>query len=95
MAFFKLPRQTYRFFTYFYILGILFFSTRPDVGGGVSPLWLQHFKNFLHVPAYAGLTYLLVISFGRVKWWTLLSAFCAAVFYGGANEIVQMSARGK
>lgn len=84
------PRRFWRFFVYLYILGILFFSIQPDLrppdsGNAV----VEQVKNWLHVPAYAGLTFLLLCGLGRLSWRTRLAAFAVAVGYGSLNEWFQ------
>jgi len=86
----RAPRRFWRLAAYFYILGILFFSVRPDLRPpGTGNVVVEQVKNWLHVPAYAGLTFLLLCGLGRVTWRTKMIAFVAAVTYGGLNEIFQ------
>ncbi len=64
--FFYMFKYKYFFLTILYASGIMWSSLQPDYPdpAGISNVWREEFMNFLHVPAYAGLAALLVLTFG-------------------------------
>lgn len=92
----QLSRRSWRLVTYLYALGILFFSLQPDLRPpGSENIMIDQVKNWLHVPAYAGLTFLLLCSFGQVSWQTRIAAFAIATSYGIMNEWFQLFVPGR
>lgn len=86
--------------TFLYMLGIVLSSLIPG-GGGVEkePGFLDIVCNYLHIPAYAGLTFLLFFVVRNFAFQYKISAltqarqmalvFMLAVLYGILNEFVQ------
>ena len=95
MSFSIIAPRSWRLFLYLYLLGILFMSLQPDYPRPGEPGWIPDVKNFLHIPAYFGLTFLLLGTLGRLRWRTRISAFVIAVGYGAVNEIVQAFVPGR
>jgi len=92
----RIDLRLWRLVTIFYALGILFVSIQPDLRPPESKnIIIEQTKNWLHVPAYAGLAFLLLCSFGKLSWRTRAAAFGIATGYGILNEWLQMSVTGR
>ena len=88
---FSLQRVFWLGATLVYMLGILWFSTKPGAipGSGHYSVAMENFKNFLHFPAYGGLAWLLFKSMNSIKIPSLIAVFVIATSWGILNEFVQ------
>ncbi len=78
---------TYRIITPIYMAGILRFSFQQYAGH--TGQTEQLIKNFLHMPAYGVLTYLIVRCFSYLRPKVYVYTFFIAFLYGVINEIIQ------
>lgn len=85
----KFSRFHWGVLTALYMGGLFCVSLMPGDTGHGSSLAVRTFKNLLHIPAYAGLTYLLIRCFLKFDLRTQIGAFVIAVGYGVFNEFVQ------
>jgi len=89
--------------TIVYAGGILWFSLQPDLSGASHNPWGEIVRNFLHIPAYAGLAGLLMLTSGEL-WEGIVRrkfkkvavyVFVISVVYGLFNELVQFNVLGR
>jgi len=80
---------TYRIIVPIYMLGILRFSFQQYPASHHAGQTEQFIKNFLHMPAYGVLTYLIIKCFTSLKPRVYLDSFIIAYLFGVINEIIQ------
>ena len=85
----KLNRPTYIALTLIYIALLAYFSIRPPAGHGGSSAAVRIFNNFMHIPAYAGLTYLVLRCFGKNHLSVYISSFIMVISVSAFFEYLQ------
>jgi len=91
----KLNKSTYITLTIIYIAILAYFSVRPPVGHGGSSAAMQIFYNIMHIPAYAGLAFLILRCFGKNNLKVYISSFIIAILLGVFFEYLQSFAPGR
>lgn len=82
-------RVAFILITIFYMAGICFFSLRPGSSGHGEGMATQIFWNFLHIPVYGILAYLVLRCFSVVNLKAYSASFIIAVLFGAFNEFLQ------
>lgn len=90
----SLPKLNYKLITIIYMSLIVYSSLQPDVNKHSSQLF-RDIHNFLHIPAYALLTYFLLKCFAKTSSKSLIFAFSIAFLFGVINELIQAYVPGR
>jgi VanZ family protein len=91
----KLNRPTYIALTIIYIALLAYFSVRPPVGHEGSNAARQMFYNMMHIPAYAGLAFLVLRCFGKNNLKVYISSFIIVILVGVFFEYLQSFVPGR
>jgi VanZ family protein len=91
----KLNRTTYIIITIIYIALLAYFSLKSPGGHGGSSAARQMFYNFMHIPAYAGLTFLILRCFGKNNLPVYMSSFIMVTLLSIFLEYLQSFVPGR
>ena len=88
-------RTGYIFITLLYMLMITYFSLRPGSQVYHGSIARQVVSNFLHIPAYGLLLYLILRSFLSTSSWAYIFSFVTSSLFGILNEYLQSFVPGR
>ena len=90
MAFNENRKTSFILITALYMVGLCLFSLKLGSHNHEAGVASQVFSNFLHIPAYAILAYLILHSFSAFSLKMYVISFIIAALFGVFNEFLQL-----
>jgi len=88
-------RRIWLVVTILYMVAIVISSMQPSKAFGRKTVSKELFLNFLHIPAYALLTYMLIRCWLVLNRKVLIFVFISSVMFGVFNEVIQSFVPGR
>ncbi len=83
-------RLNYIFVTLLYMVALCYIALRPGSNRGGDSIPRQIISNFLHIPAYAIMTYLVMRCFSTISYKIFAISFAISMSHGVLIEFLQI-----